>query len=611
MPQQEMRLTKSVPRRFSTILIALSMAVGLVATTGSSASADFDTVTVITPSNPSAHSNRADDVSCVSATFCMSVIEGRQSNSFSDPAQTHLTKWDGGAWSLVSTSGWPNEFRANDIACATTTFCLVTGGVSFYDQATQSVVNTAYLMSWNGSSLSQVSLPSGISFLHAVSCASATFCMIVGGSSETPQKSLVLRWDGSSLTRESSSNFTNGSNNQFMIDVDCDTSRRCVGITSIDLGGGSYSGEILDRGAVTGMWSRLSGRTDSLGQLQTIDCQPGELGLCVVVGSVTGGTNAVLYDLGADMANKFRNITLPVMPSGFLTNGLQGKKMSCVSITRCLLVGDFMVEMPKTESYVGVWDGSAWTRLASASGAGGSRINDISCPTATQCVSVGQSKTSSGMMDPSSAAGWFIRDAALVQAPSASSAPATTTTIAPATTTTIVPATTTTTIAAPATTTTTIAAPSNQSSPTSTNLPAPALSVVKSLPKASTPIVANASIATGESLTVSFGGFTPFEYVQLIVASSPKVIGSGYANSQGMVTISGSVPASLATGNHTLAVYAPVSGVGFSQPITVMQASLPGTGVNDQLLLVALMLLLGGLVLRRSPEIRVLLANRH
>jgi LPXTG-motif cell wall-anchored protein len=104
---------------------------------------------------------------------------------------------------------------------------------------------------------------------------------------------------------------------------------------------------------------------------------------------------------------------------------------------------------------------------------------------------------------------------------------------------------------------------------------------------------------------VSFGGFTPFEYVQLIVASTPQVIGSGYADAQGVVTISGNLPANLTSGNHTLAVYAPASGVGFSQPITVSQPMLPATGSDDQsrLYVVALMLLVGGLLVRRSRNI--------
>jgi hypothetical protein len=150
----------------------------------------------------------------------------------------------------------------------------------------------------------------------------------------------------------------------------------------------------------------------------------------------------------------------------------------------------------------------------------------------------------------------------------------------------------------PSTTTPTVP----QSGSTATTTPAPPTqSVVVGLPRAETPLVPNNSLSTGGEITVTFGGFTPFEYVQLIIASTPQVIGSGYANAQGFVTISGNLPTTLGSGSHTLAVYAPVSGVGFSQPITVSQPRLPATGSNDQdrLLMVALMLLVGGLLMRR------------
>lgn len=594
------------PSRYrSSVLVVISMAFSLVAVTSNEVSADFDTVTSLTASNPAAYSNQLGDVSCVSTTFCMSVVEGRETSSMSATANTFLTQWDGFSWSVVSASGWPSGFRATDIACAATNMCLVTGSV---DTFSPTMSSTPYLILWNGSTISQVTLPNVIYMLHAVSCASATFCLAVGSSSETPRKSLVLRWDGTTLTRETSSMFSNGTNDEDMLDVDCDTSRRCVGVTSINLGGGSFSGEILDRESVAGMWSRLSGRTDTLGQLRTVDCQPGAAGLCAVVGSLSNGTGAVLYDLGADMANKFRNVLLPVMPSGFLINALTGMKMSCASTTRCVLVGDFMYEMPNTESYVGVWDGSTWTRLTSSSGVGGSRISDINCPTVSQCVAVGSSKATLGMMAPNSAAAWFIRDAALVAAPSAGSAPTTTTptttaptTIAPTTTT----ATTTTattvrpTVNTPSTTVSSSTTTTTVANAATTTLPAPALSIVKALPKASKPIVDEASIVSSEAITVSFGGFTPFEYVQLIVASTPKVIGSGYANAQGVVTITGTLPNSLSSGSHTLAVYAPKSGIGFSQTITVSQAKLPATGFNvfSLLVLLATLLLVGYLSL--------------
>jgi LPXTG-motif cell wall-anchored protein len=196
-----------------------------------------------------------------------------------------------------------------------------------------------------------------------------------------------------------------------------------------------------------------------------------------------------------------------------------------------------------------------------------------------------------------------------------SAPPPTTTTTETPTTTTEAPTTTT---EAPTLTdapsnevTTTTEAPLNEE-PTSTTVPRasttttvattnssvvpPAESVVAALPVASTPLVADNSISAGAEVSVTFGGFAPGEFVQLIVASTPQVIGSGYANAQGVVTLSGNIPASLSSGNHTLAVYAPESGTGFKQPITVAGLTLPATGTSNRLWPI-MMMLFGGAAL--------------
>ena len=149
------------------------------------------------------------------------------------------------------------------------------------------------------------------------------------------------------------------------------------------------------------------------------------------------------------------------------------------------------------------------------------------------------------------------------------------------------------------------AASSSTTSSTTTTVPPPALATVQALPVAPTPIIADATISTGEEITISFGGFTPFEFVQLIVASTPQVIGSGYADAQGVVTLRGNLPSNLASGNHTLAVFAPVSGIGFTQPITVSQPLLPATGSDGQnnLFVIAMLLFVLGLVVRRTSTV--------
>ena len=146
------------------------------------------------------------------------------------------------------------------------------------------------------------------------------------------------------------------------------------------------------------------------------------------------------------------------------------------------------------------------------------------------------------------------------------------------------------------TTTTTVAPTTTTVAPTTTTVAPPAESVVVALPLANTPLVADNSFAAGGEVSVTFSGFVPGEFVQLIVASTPQVIGSGYANAQGVVTLSGNIPAGLAVGNHTLAVYAPVSGIGFKQPISVEALTLPATG-SSQRLWPIMMMLFGGAAL--------------
>jgi LPXTG-motif cell wall-anchored protein len=99
--------------------------------------------------------------------------------------------------------------------------------------------------------------------------------------------------------------------------------------------------------------------------------------------------------------------------------------------------------------------------------------------------------------------------------------------------------------------------------------------------------------------------------VQLVVASTPQVINSGYADARGAITLSGVLPAELSVGDHTLALYAPSSGHGLRQTITVTRATadaaaLPATG-SDRRGLMWLGLgsvMLGARLVRRSRSVQ-------
>ena len=129
-------------------------------------------------------------------------------------------------------------------------------------------------------------------------------------------------------------------------------------------------------------------------------------------------------------------------------------------------------------------------------------------------------------------------------------------------------------------------------------MPAPAESVVLNLLQPSQPLLVDTALVVGEQVLLEYDGFVPGEFVQLIVASTPQVIATGFADSLGRVRLTGSLPSELESGQHNLALYAPVSGRGVRQPITVEQVNLPATGMGNNLtaqLLLALLVTTFGL----------------
>ena len=123
--------------------------------------------------------------------------------------------------------------------------------------------------------------------------------------------------------------------------------------------------------------------------------------------------------------------------------------------------------------------------------------------------------------------------------------------------------------------------------PSSAPTDAPAAETLNALPE-QTMTETTSGLTAGGSITATYSGFVPFETVQLVVASTPTVIATGTANPTGSVTLTGTLPVGLATGAHTLSLFAPVSGFGFkstitlSAPETTPTTTTPGTPPQTQ-----------------------------
>ena len=125
------------------------------------------------------------------------------------------------------------------------------------------------------------------------------------------------------------------------------------------------------------------------------------------------------------------------------------------------------------------------------------------------------------------------------------------------------------------------------------------------------------TLRVGATVTVAVTGFTPGQTVMVMVASTPQVLDMVTADDDGALRARVLIPSDLGAGEHTLAVWAPDSGVGFRQrfesldddpniaptppdPVVDPTGPLPATGTDPHtLLLTALLCCAVGWTLKR------------
>jgi len=134
-------------------------------------------------------------------------------------------------------------------------------------------------------------------------------------------------------------------------------------------------------------------------------------------------------------------------------------------------------------------------------------------------------------------------------------------------------------------------------SPTTTVPTPPAAVVLEALPQAVLPLIGSGQATAGYGISVSCAGFVPGEKIQLIMMSTPQIIDTGTADANGIANLSGVIPVDLPAGTHTIVVYAPESGAGFQQTITVASQALPATGLNTTIALFGALFIMVGTAL--------------
>jgi len=342
------------------------------------------TWTIQPTTNPGASQSKLEAVSCSSATACTAV--GFYDDTNND-VLTLAQRWNGSGWTVQpmpspsTTPGW----ELHGVSCATATSCTAVGRVI---NTMSTFADGAVAEGWNGSTwrVWPTAQPSGAkeSILRGVSCTSATACTAVGtyDFGNDPRFALAEGLDGRSATVWA----TTTRDTQF-------DAVSCPAVTSCTAAGFSLGGVLAQRWnggswAVQPTSDPSGGAGDDLGGVSCTSTT-----WCMAVGAYgqVGHASATLAEGGSSWVT-----TQTSDLDGASDQRLNG--VACTSASACTAVGDYTTSAGVVSTLAERWNGTAWTiKLpASPSGAQGSELNGVSCPSASACIAVGTYADSTG-----------------------------------------------------------------------------------------------------------------------------------------------------------------------------------------------------------------------
>jgi hypothetical protein len=261
------------------------------------------------------------------------------------------------------------------VSCATETFCVAVGYTSDQFQNTQSLVET-----WDGTGwvVTPSPNPGSPTFVFGVSCTSATFCMAVGEQQVGGFATFAERWDGTDWTVVSSP--SPGTNNVLNV-VSCTSPTFCVAVGNYSIGASPAAPQqtVVEIWDGTG-WSISSSPDPTTNVLSGVSCTSATF--CVAVGRVARGVGVGSLPLAEAWDGTTWSVTpVPEVPD--FAGAFHS--VSCTSTTFCVAMGTANTN-PK--ALIETWNGSTWSVSASPTpdlvdGRG------VSCWRSRSCVGVG------------------------------------------------------------------------------------------------------------------------------------------------------------------------------------------------------------------------------
>jgi hypothetical protein len=303
---------------------------------------------------PGPDSFAGQSVSCKSATYCVAV----GSDGFNTGVRPFAQTWNGKTWTLtlMPESASAVGVFASSVSCAAARKCVAAGAASTAGGDFRPLVETLAGTKWTIRALSPV--PGSIdTFFSAVSCPSATLCVLAGQyDTATFTRALYESWNGTKFTRMSAAP-TSGV--VATTGVSCVSAKSCAAAafrvqTTYHAFAQVWNGEKWTAGAVR--WPSPTAL------MNAVSCTAGR---CMLTGS-TGrdiGQNAAGSRAAAAVYNgkTWTAVTVPGPPKDDLSvlNGV-----SCLSATFCAAVGQVGPATGATSAgLIGFWNGKTWRLL--------------------------------------------------------------------------------------------------------------------------------------------------------------------------------------------------------------------------------------------------------
>jgi hypothetical protein len=306
-------------------------------------------------------------VSCTSATYCIAVGANGQ--------QPISSRWTGSVWQSVDMPAPLNgdsSFAA--VSCAATASCEAVGSV--LNVNTQQ--STTLLEHFNGAwTLQSGAVTSSDAALSGVACTAAKSCTAVGRDGAS---TLAEQYNGTTWVKQSSA--SPGATASVLLGIGCTGAASCIAVGHQD--NADKSAALIERWNGTTWTVKAAPSPVAVGTnvLSSVSCVASA---CTAVGGTSDFANGTLRSLIEHTSGAGWTVQTAVTPTG--TAGGYLGDVACATTKACIAVG----------TYIEQWNGSVWSRQGFPHNAGDEvLLHGVSCPSATQCIAVGDTLNSKG-----------------------------------------------------------------------------------------------------------------------------------------------------------------------------------------------------------------------